>query len=144
MFYNKDSENTSIPVVNYTVTHTEALAPPAVRRPVSSPAPATTNTTATRPVTAVAVARHPASAPRTPVRNSQANVDMRDEDIEALLSGNRRSRVDDENLQSRKRKAVVEEITGQMDLLKKFEGIVPADELNERRRKLYSLIPKMN
>ena len=130
--------------MNYAVTHTEALAPPAVRRPVSAPAPATTNTTATRPVTAVAVARHPASAPRTPVRNSQANVGIRYEDIEALLSGNRRSRVDDENLQSRKRKAVVEEITGQMDLLKKFEGIIPADELNERRRKLYSLIPKMN
>ncbi|GFH49525.1 hypothetical protein CTEN210_06001 [Chaetoceros tenuissimus] len=143
IFYNKDSENTSIPVVNYTVTHTEAAVTPTVRRPVPAPA-TTTTTTATRPVAAVAVARHPASAPRTPVRNSQANTDMRDEDIEALLSGNRRSRVDDENLQSRKRRALVEEISGQMDLLKKFEGIVPADELNERRRKLYSLVPKMN
>lgn len=142
IFYNKDSENTSIPVVNYTVTHTEAAVTPTVRRPVAVPAPATTTTTATRPT--MAVARHPASAPRTPVRNSQANTDMRDEDIEALLSGNRRSRVDDENLQSRKRRALVEEISGQMDLLKKFEGIVPADELNERRRKLYSLVPKMN
>ena len=124
--------------MNYTVTHTEALATPTARRSVPPPA------TATRPVAAVAVDRQPASVPRTPVRNSQANADMNDEDIEVLFSGNRRSRVDDENVESRKRKAVVEEISGQMDLLKKFEGIVPADELNERRRKLYSLIPKLN
>lgn len=55
-------------------------------------------------------------------------------DIEAIVSQDAKASVEE-------RRAVLQEVRQHLDILKEYEGIVPEEELNKRKRDLFLALP---
>lgn len=62
--------------------------------------------------------------------------DLNDDELEAIVNQDSSKRKEPDD-----RRLVLKEVRDHLDLLKEFEGVIPEDELNKRKRELFAALP---